>query len=884
MPNKNTLKSGTIKKATYSLYKYRYLLLSLVAALALYLIPAIVSVRAASLVSNPTFTVNSTGDEADNNPGDSVCHTSAGTCTLRAAITEANATSNAIINFNLGASGSLQTITPGLALPDITQPVTIDGTSQPGYTNTPLIELDGSNTSAGVNGLTVLGGSTTIKGLVINRFSGAGIELRNNGNNILTGNYIGTDSNGQIALGNTNSGVWVNEVPNNTIGGTTASARNIISGNFNYGIKVSGNGSTGNRIQGNYLGTDVTGQLSVGNSAGGLCICGGSTTTVGGSSSGARNIISGNSSYGIRIEFTGAVNNVVQGNYIGTNAAGTSALPNTNSGVYITGAGSNTIGGGVTGTGNFISGNTGYGILVSGSDAINNTLQGNYIGLKPSDSSALKNGLNGIMIDNSAANTAIGGSLSGQFNTIAYNGGAGIFVNSGTGQRIQGNSIFSNEGLGIDLAPSGVNPNDAGDADSGPNNLQNFPVLNLVTDNSSTTTIQGVLDSTPSSSFNLAFYTNSSCDASGNGEGQIYLTTQNVATNSSGAATFNVSVPTPDALHRYITITATDTNSQSTSEFSACNIPVTITTQPGDYFITPNTSATLSVAATGTPDLFYQWYQGNTGDTSTPVGTNSASFTTPSLTGTTGYWVRVTNFAGSADSRTATVTSCLYVTQTSDNGAGNCGTLSGAINVANSLNTDVTISFTVGTVTVNGPTPLNTLNGNGNTITLDGGCTVQDNRGTPGVQIIAGSGASSNGLSVGNNVTINGLKITGFAGYALDIQGSGNQVTCDWLGTADGTTASANGGGIQLGTVNGTAANNNSIGLDGQPQSGNIISGNNGNGGLKGIQMNKGTGNQIYNNLIGFDINGVVLRNEGGAINIAQGGNIKFGPGNRVHA
>ncbi|MBN9393177.1 MAG: right-handed parallel beta-helix repeat-containing protein [Chloroflexi bacterium] len=861
-----------------SLGKQRYFLLGLTLTIIFSLLPlpSHNSVQAA----NPTYTVNSTGDQADDNPGDNVCHTSAGTCTLRAAITEANTAPNSVINFNIGASGSTQTIAPLTAFAVITQPVTIDGTSQPGYSDAPLIEIEGSNTGAGVNGLTLEGGSSTIKGLIINRFGGYGIELRNNGNNVIQGNYIGTDSTGQVALGNTNSGIWVNEVPNNTIGGTTTGTRNIISGNSTYGVQINGNGSTGNRVQGNYIGTDVSGLNSVGNSSGGVCICGGSTTTIGGTSAAARNIISGNTTYGIYIQYGGAVNNVVQGNYIGINAD-TNVLANS-TGIYINGAGSNTIGGGVAGAGNYIAGNTNNGILVSGLEASGTSIQGNFIGLKP-DLTALGNGSNGIMLDSSASNTTIGGSLAAQYNTIAYNNGAGIFINSGTGHRVQGNSIFSNQGLGIDIAPAGVNPNDTGDSDTGPNNLQNFPVLSSVSDSSGTTTIQGVLNSTPSTSFNLAFYSNASCDGSGNGEGQNYLTTQSVSTNGSGVGTFSVTTPTPDAQHRYITITATDTSGQNTSEFSTCNTLVAITDQPVDQYINPNNTATLTVTATGTPTISYQWYQGTSGDTTTPVGTNSASFTTPPLTTGTSYWVRVTNFAGSEDSQTATVNvSCLYVTQASDTGAGTCGTLSGAINEANTASTDVTISFITNTITINGPTPLNRLNNtNGKIITVDGGCTAQGNQPTPQVQLIAGTGGvSPDGLGLGSKVTVNGLKITGFTGYALDIQGDNNQVTCSWLGTADGTTASANGGGIRLGTVNGTAANNNSIGLSGQALSGNVIAGNIGTG----LKMNKGSGNQLYYNLVGLNINGDVLSNTGGAISIQAGGNLKFGTGNRIHA
>src|SRR5262249_7185447 len=129
---------------------------------------------------------------------------------------------------------------------------------------------------------------------------------------------------------------------------------------------------------------------------------------------------------------------------------------------------SNTVGGTQAGAGNLISGNTGAGVNIVGSRASGNLLQGNQIGTSASGTAPPGNGTR-VLIQ-SASNTVAG-------NTIAFNGGAGVAVTGSTGNGIRGNGIRGNGGLGIDLGNDGVTPNDATDADTGPNNLQNFPSL-----------------------------------------------------------------------------------------------------------------------------------------------------------------------------------------------------------------------------------------------------------------------------------------------------------------------------------------------------------------------------------------------------------------------
>jgi CSLREA domain-containing protein len=205
------------------------------------------------------FTVNSTADGGDANPGDGICQTSTpGQCALRAAIEEANALGGAdTINFDIPGSGP-HTITPAGGLPAITKPVAIDGTSQPGFAGTPIIEIDGNNQAK--DGFWLKPGSdgSTIRGFVINDFvGGSGIEIESSGNTIV-GNYLGTNVAGTAVDGNV-EGIFINDGANNIIGGTTAADANIISGNSQESIEVKGAGITGNVIQGNYIGTNSSG-------------------------------------------------------------------------------------------------------------------------------------------------------------------------------------------------------------------------------------------------------------------------------------------------------------------------------------------------------------------------------------------------------------------------------------------------------------------------------------------------------------------------------------------------------------------------------------------------------------------------------------------------
>jgi hypothetical protein len=546
-------------------------LVMMVCALLLLGLQAVKPAHAATI-----FTVNSTGDAGDADTTDDICDSDAGTaneqCTLRAAIQQANATSGPDeIHFSIPGSG-VHTISPDPDLPPITEQVTIDGYTQgdgtPGdpsddATENTLavgnnavlkIELDGTNAG---DGLTIRAANSTVKGLVINRFSNRTVWIDGSGStgNKVEGNFIGTDAAGTADLGNL-YGVYI-EGSNNTVGGTTAGARNIISGNV-IGVSIFLSGATGNQVMGNYIGTDKDGDDDLGNNLG-VIINGASNNTVGGTAAGARNINSSNTPSptfgqdgdGVYITSPGTTGNKVEGNYIGTDAAGTADLGNGGSGVRIDNlASNNTVGGTEAGARNVISGNSGDGVVigaVDGGDATDNQVMGNYIGTDESGTQPLGNTGNGVVIRGS----------------------------SSTGNRILSNFIFDNGELGIDLVGGdettfgfGVTKNDNKDPDTGANRRQNFPVLSSATLSGGQITISGLLNSRPRKTFTIQFFSSPSEDPSGFGEGKTFLGEKTVRTNKKGKRPFSALVSAPPTGENVITATATNNLTGDTSEFS----------------------------------------------------------------------------------------------------------------------------------------------------------------------------------------------------------------------------------------------------------------------------------------------------------------------------
>jgi hypothetical protein len=423
----------------------------------------------------------------------------------------------------------------------------------------------------------IIGGNSSASINYISGNVGSGISISGIGtkSNKIQHNFIGTKLNGTAAVPN-NAGVQIfGGAQKNTIGGTSVKARNIISGNNYQGIAISGTGTKSNTVAGNFIGTNNAGTAALPNAFAGISIfLGAQSNVIGGSNAASRNVISGNLNQGITLSDTNTKSNQILVNYIGLNAAGTAAIPNAWSGVDIfTGAASNIIG--AAGKGNVISGNGNYGVSLSGSGTSLNSVQGNFIGLNAAATAGIANAFSGVILFNGATNNTIGNSAAGAGNMIAFNTFAGIdvFDSTTTGNVFNANSIFSNGALGINLVGgsetcSGVTANDSQDADTGPNGLQNYPVLTLA---NSAVVIQGSLNSVPNNPYRIDIYSSPVADTCGFGEGQTWIGAANVTTDASGNATINADFPGSLATGSVVTATATGTGTgaSGTSEFSA---------------------------------------------------------------------------------------------------------------------------------------------------------------------------------------------------------------------------------------------------------------------------------------------------------------------------
>jgi parallel beta-helix repeat protein len=382
-----------------------------------------------------------------------------GAGSLRTAIN--GATNGNTICFSIGSGYQTINASSGYT---ITHSITIDGTSQPGFSGAPLIEINGANAGSGTSGLNVTAGNATIKSLIVNRFGGDGIIFNNNGGNTAQNNYVGTNSSGTGALGNGASGIGM-QTPNNTIRG------NLVSGNHGTGIAATGSSASGNVVAGNHVGTDASGSYSIANWADGILltnapnnIVGGTTgVTPGGACTGDCNLTSGNGANGIGIWQSAATGNTVKGNYSGVDNNGRNALPNGDIGFEAQDASNNTIGGLTAAERNVFSGNLGAGVSLTGSGASGNQVIGNYIGPDATGSVGMGNHKMGVNIgspsggSNNANNNFIGGtsgvtptgSCTGACNIISSNAWNGVYISGSTGG---GNSILGNH---IGMSASG---------------------------------------------------------------------------------------------------------------------------------------------------------------------------------------------------------------------------------------------------------------------------------------------------------------------------------------------------------------------------------------------------------------------------------------------
>ena len=588
----------------------------------------------ASVAAARSFTVNSTAD-----PGHGGCKRSE--CTLREAIAAANHRPGTdVVRFRIGHGH--KTIEPVHSLPAITGNAKLNGWSQPGFRRAPLIELRGSSAGPGASGLVIAGPAVTIRGLVITRFAGSGVDVGGavlSGRARIQGTYIGTDPSGRRDWGNAGNGVIVNYLAGVTIGGGTPRQRVVISGNGGDGVRLEqgDTGGSASSIVGSRIGTNAAGTAALPNHGDGIHWSYPWGARIGGPDAGPsdnrNNLISGNDGVGIALVSNCLpicdARNVIEGNRVGTNLAGSAALPNADQGVYLGDTSDTAIGDDV---GNLISGNGAAGVFIQG--AAHASLRGNAIGTNTSVNRVIPNHGDGVHLTSGPGGIEVGGSENSESNVIGGNSGDGIFVgsantqiyhnyvgvrpggtdlgNSGNGIEVAGealvggtgpfqkgneiafnngagigvssgvsgisaNSIHDNGGLGIDVGDDGPTPNDPLDSDGGPNFLQNGPVITSVISSGFSTDVSVDLDSVAGTAmsphpFSIELFSNppGTCDPAG-GEGAKYLGSVALTTGAGGHGSAMLSLPVLPA-GTELAATATDASDVFpwTSEFSGC--------------------------------------------------------------------------------------------------------------------------------------------------------------------------------------------------------------------------------------------------------------------------------------------------------------------------
>lgn len=432
-----------------------------------------------------------------------------GAGSLRQAITDVNASPPPnTINFGIAGSPPF-VITPAAALPAVSQTVLIDGTSQPGYAGIPVVVLDGAVIPPAQSGLTVNGNGSTVRGMHIRGFPNNGISLAGASNHVegchiisngvsgimvywsshhriggtnatsgnvisgngedgvaildggglgasnivVAGNTIGLSPGGATAMPNGRYGIKLEGATDCLVQGT-ATARQVISGNTDWGLMITTPWATGNRVFGNYIGTDYAGTTFVPNGAGGVQVRA-AYNTIGGTNAGERNVISGNAGIAVRIHSTHDA--AVCGNYIGLDATGANGIANSGDGIYLYYSASNRI------SANFVANNVGDGVHVSGAASTDNVIDGNTLGLTVAGV-ASGNQSHGVRLNGAPYNT-VGGTTVQARNVIAKNGRSGIYIWGATarGNMIRGNWIGIADGgnrgnieygIEIDQAPA----------------------------------------------------------------------------------------------------------------------------------------------------------------------------------------------------------------------------------------------------------------------------------------------------------------------------------------------------------------------------------------------------------------------------------------------
>jgi hypothetical protein len=556
-----------------SIWGYLSAALALAVGLTLTAVPA--------SAASGSYVVNSTSDQ-DSSTLRANCLAGSGTCTFRAALTQSDADGRAsTINFDIPGSGP-HTITIGSTLDTVNAgDLTINGYSQPGAS--PNTATLGSNAvikvqiqgpgmvSGGVRALVIMSPRNTIRGLAIyNMFQDIHVGSDDASNNVIAGNFLGTNAAGTFGATSVNSATFgvvvLRGSDHNTIGGPNPADRNVISGHAGRGVIVgwvqstADVGTDANVVQGNIVGLTPNGSARRPNYGHGIDVNNGA---VGNRVIG--NVVSGNNAEGIEVSHGRSTSaNEVIGNRVGTNLAGTAGpayARNTSNGIQVEDGVNLTVV-----RDNVVGNNGGNGLQIGSlsNSATRTQVEANRIGVSLSGA-AIGNVGAGIRIapgftsSNQAAalNTVIG------MNNVIANNGTGIAVEGqlSRGNKITRNSIFGNARLGIDLTPIGqVNQNDGGDGDSGPNTLLNWPVLGSPTSSS----VSG--RACPGCTVEVFLADDQATldpqQATSYGEGRTYL----VTAVADGNGAFTAQLPS-SAAGRIITATATD-GVGNTSEFS----------------------------------------------------------------------------------------------------------------------------------------------------------------------------------------------------------------------------------------------------------------------------------------------------------------------------
>lgn len=578
------------------------------------------------------FTINGKGNQYDAAPGDGICSTESGKCSLYAAIQESNSRlpryEDSLLTVNFNVSG------PNFSLQDppftMTYPMYFDGYTQSGSSENTTGITEGMDTDLGIqfnfNGNPALyftGGNSGIRGVAITDHSGPAISFADKGGNSVDGCFLGTATDGMSneAESTGGSGVAISNCDNNRVGGSELGQHNIIIGG------VSLNNAHNNLIQGNYIDLSADGETSLQNvGSNGIQLVQSNNNTIGGTNEEARNVLSGGYNRAITLEDDICIDNEIVNNYIGTNAEATASIGSYNAGIaLLNGANNNTIGS--PDAGNILGASScGVAYIVFEDGASDNTVQANAVGTNFDEDVNLKAddgaGMASIFMTQDVANNMIGGENEGEGNILCNGAMNGILTygSTGYGNSFLRNSIYNNSNMGIDLSfDNWALENDLYDEDDGPNENQNHPEIETVLVTETQVIIMGFLNSVPDENYRLEFFANDECSESNYGEGKYFIGSVDVLTNAEAVGEFDVTFDYVASESQFFSGTATNANG-STSEFSECKQSsspepeITITPDSIDEQVAlgQNGETVITIANDGIQDLVWSLTFGDT--------------------------------------------------------------------------------------------------------------------------------------------------------------------------------------------------------------------------------------------------------------------------------